>query len=55
METGPQQSLTWATVWPQQTWAEKWGTAVPLSLGEAGSSSNIMWLGRGLPLYQVVS
>jgi len=23
-------------VWPQQTWAEKWGTALPLSVGELG-------------------
>jgi len=28
-------------VWPQSTWAEKWGT-VPL-FGEAGSATNTMW------------
>jgi len=28
-----QQFLRWTTVWPQWTWAEKWGAAVPLSVG----------------------
>jgi len=40
--TRAQQLLRWATVWPQYTWAEKWGAAVPLS-GGAGSPSNTMW------------
>jgi len=37
------QLLGWATVWPQQTWAEKWGCA-PFR-GGAGSPSSIMWSG----------
>jgi len=41
-KTRAQQLLRWATVWPQQTWAEKWGVAVPLSVGRTGSPSNIM-------------
>jgi len=31
------------------------GSAVPLSVRGAGSPSNTMWLGQGLPPYQVVS
>ena len=31
--------------WPQDTWAEKRGAAVPLSRGGAGSPSNTMWPG----------
>jgi len=34
--TRAQQLLRWATVWPQETWAEKWRAAVPLSVGELG-------------------
>jgi len=42
-QTRAQQLLRWATVWPQQTWAEKWGgAAVPVSMGGAGSPSNTM-------------
>ena len=33
----------------------KVGGAVPISLGGAGSTSNTMWPGRGLPSYQVAS
>jgi len=43
--TTAQQLLRWATVWPQETWAEKCGAAVPLSVGDAGSPSNTMWPG----------
>jgi len=34
--TRAQQFLRWVTVWPQYTWAEKWGAALPLSVGELG-------------------
>jgi len=36
------QQLRWATVWPQQTWAEKWGELLCPFLGRAGSPSNAM-------------
>jgi len=48
----PSGILIHPAVWPQQAWAENWGTAVPL-LGGAGSACNTMWPGRGLPPYQV--
>jgi len=41
-QTRPQQLLRWVTVWPQQICAEKWGAAVPLSVGGAGSPSETM-------------
>ena len=42
----PSGVLIHPAVWPRQTWAEKWvGAAVPLSVGGAGSPSNIMWHG----------
>ena len=31
---GAQQLLRWATVWPQETWAENYGVTVPLSVGD---------------------
>jgi len=34
--TRAQQLLRWATIWPQQTWAQKCRAAVPLSVGELG-------------------
>jgi len=40
--TRAQQLLRWATVWPQQTWVENWGAAVPLSVGRAGFPPNTM-------------
>ena len=36
-------------------WAKKWGTAVPLSVGELRRSLTQRRLGRGLPPYQVAS
>jgi len=40
--TRAQQLLKWATVWPQQTWAEKWAGA---AVGGTGSWSNTTWPG----------
>jgi len=40
--TRDQQLLRWATIWPQWTWAEKWGAAVSLSVRGAGSPCNTM-------------
>jgi len=31
--TRGRQWLRWATIWPQQTWAEKWEAAEPVPLG----------------------
>jgi len=42
--TRAQQLLRWATVWPQQTWAEKWGLVCTF-LGGAWFPSNTMWPG----------
>ena len=42
-------------VWRQQTWAEKWGAAVPLSVAELGHHPTQRDLRKGLPLYQVAS
>jgi len=54
LEKRAQQLLKWATVWPQQTWVEKWGLLCPFPWG-ARSPSNTVWLGRGLHPYQVAS
>ena len=41
--TRAQQLLRWTTVWPQQTWTEKWvGCGAPFRGEGAGSSSNTM-------------
>ena len=40
----PSSILIHPAVWPQQTWAKKWGTAMPLFWG-AWSPSNTMWAG----------
>jgi len=50
-KTRAQQLLRWATVWPQQTWAEKCGGL----LWGLGPHLTQCGLGRGLPLYQVAS
>jgi len=45
-----------ATVWPQQTCAEKWAAAVPLLGGrELSLHLTQCGLGQGLPPYQVTS
>jgi len=51
----PSGILVYPTVWPQQTWAENWGT-VPL-FGGAGVGAHLTQcrLGRGIPPYQVAS
>ena len=36
--------LVHSAVWPQYTWAEKWGAAVPFS-GGSWAQSNTMWPG----------
>jgi len=53
----PSGILIHPAVWPQQTWTENWGAAVPLwgELGSQNSPSNTMWWGQGLPLCQVSS
>jgi len=44
--TRAQQLLRWATVWPQYTWAEKWGGDYCAPFwGGAGSPSKTMWPG----------
>jgi len=46
-KTRAQQFLRWAIVWPQYTWAEKWGRLLcPLSLGELGPHLTQCRLGR---------
>jgi len=47
--TRVQQLLRWATVWPQEAWAEKWGAAVPLSVG--GLDPHLTQCGQGRGLY----
>jgi len=42
-------------VWPQQTWAENWGGAVPILGGELGPHLTQCRPGRGLPLSQLPS
>jgi len=46
-QTRAQQFLRWATVWPQQTSAEKGGCCAPF-LGELGPHLTQYGLGRGL-------
>ena len=40
-----QQLLRWATVWQQQTWAEKWAGAAVGGWVPTGSPSDTMWPG----------
>ena len=54
-KSSAQQLLREATLWPQQTWAEKWELLCPFPLGGAGSPSNTMSPGQDLPPYQVAS
>jgi len=42
-------------IWPQYTWAEKWGLRVPFGRGELGPHLKQCGLGQGLPRYQVAS
>jgi len=51
-KTRAQQLLRWATIWPQQTWAEKLGGA---GVGALGHHLTHWGLGQGLSLYQVAS
>jgi len=60
IHTRAQQLLKWATVWPQHTWAEKWGELLCPFDGGAGFPSNTMSQTykktyRCLPPYQVAS
>jgi len=41
--TSAHQLLRWATVWPQQTWCDKWGGCCAPFRGGAGSPSNKVW------------
>ena len=50
----PSGILMHPAVWPQYTWAEKWGLLCPFE-GELGPHLTHCHLGRGLPPYQVVS
>jgi len=50
----PSGILTHPAIWSQQIWAENWGLLL-FGGGEAGSPSNTMRPGRGLPACQVSS
>jgi len=53
--TRANQLLKWATVWPQETWAEKWGGGCCAAGSPLDPQLTQCGLGRGLPVYQVVS
>jgi len=45
--TRAQHLLRWATIWPQQTWAEKWGCNALSGEGEAELGLYVTQCGQG--------
>ena len=53
--TRAQQLPRWATIWPQQIWAKKWGLLCQFPWEDLDPHLTQCWLGRGLPPYHVAS